>query len=418
VSAAPPRILLLLPAASYRNEAFVAAARRLGAEVIACADYCHRLAPDWGLPPRMAVHFDQPAAAAEAILADLDGRPDAVIAVDDAGLDLAAVLAARLGVPANAPAAVRRLHDKLRFRELLEAAGLPCPAYHALAADGDPDAAAAEMSYPVVVKARRLSGSRGVLRADDRADLRRAVERVRRIQDRSDRASRSLGLVVEEFVPGSEHALEGLVENARLRVLAVFDKPDPLDGPAFEETILVTPSRLGEAAQSALADAVQRALTAAGLTTGPVHAEARINAAGVWLLEVAPRSIGGLCGRILTPALGMPLEEMILRQTLGLPVAQAPPAGAAGAMMIPIPRRGILQRVHNIDAALKVPGVTGVRITAEPGQVLVPPPEGASYLGFMFSQAPTPAEAEIALRLAHLQLAVDLAPEYPARRAG
>ncbi|MFZ5555638.1 MAG: ATP-grasp domain-containing protein [Pseudomonadota bacterium] len=413
-----PQILLLLPAASYRNEAFVAAARRLNAEVIACADYCHRLAPDWGLPARMAVHFDQPEAAADAILADLDARPDAVIAVDDAGLELAAVLAARLGVAANPPAAVRRLHDKLAFRGLLQQAGLPCPAYRALAADGDPSAAAAGLRFPVVAKARRLSGSRGVLRADDPAGLPHAVDRVRAIQDRADRDSRALGLVLEEFIPGSEHALEGLIENGRLRVLALFDKPDPLDGPAFEETILVTPSRLPARTQAALADAVQRITAAAGLTSGPVHAEARVNADGVWLLEAAPRSIGGLCGRILTPALGLPLEELILRQALGRPLPGAGPAEAAGAMMIPIPRRGILQRVHNIDAALRVPGVTGVRITAAPGQLLAPPPDGASYLGFIFSRAPTPAAAEMALRVAHLQLAVDLAPEYPARKAG
>lgn len=412
------RVVLLLPAASYRNEAFVAAARRLDAEVIACADYCHRLAPDWGLPPRMAVHFDQPEAAADAILADLDGRPDAVIAVDDAGVELAAVLAQRLGVPANPPAAVRRLHDKLAFRELLVEAGLRCPPFRGVAGGRDAAAAARALGFPLVVKARRLSGSRGVLRADDAEGLERAVERVRAIQDRADRASRELGLVLEAFIPGSEHALEGLVEGGRLRVLAVFDKPDPLDGPAFEETILVTPSRLPEATQAAFADAVQRAAAAAGLVTGPVHAEARINADGLWLLEAAPRSIGGLCARVLTPALGAPLEELILRQALGLPAPAAGNAGAAGAMMIPIPRRGILQRVHNIDAALKVPGVTGVRITAEPGQLLAPPPEGASYLGFIFSRAATPAEAEIALRVACLQLAVDLAPEYPARKAG
>jgi biotin carboxylase len=408
-------VLLLLPAASYRNEAFVAAARRLDAEVIACADYCHRLAPDWGLPPRMAVHFDQPESAADAILADLDARPDAVIAVDDAGLDLAAVLAQRLGVAANPPAAVRRLNDKRAFRELLLAAGLPCPAFRAVAPDADP--AAAGLPYPVVVKARRLSGSRGVLRADDAAALRRAARQVQAIQDRADRDSRALGLVVEAFIPGSEHALEALVDGGRLQVLAIYDKPDPLDGPAFEETILVTPSRLPAATQAALADAAQRAVTAAGIVTGPLHAEARVNDRGVWLLEAAPRSIGGLCGRILAPALGMSLEERILRQALGRPAPEPRPAPAAGAMMIPIPRRGVLQKVHNVEAALKVPGITAVRITAHPGQRLAPPPEGASYLGFLFSQAATPAEAEMALRIAHLQLAVDLAPEYPARNA-
>ncbi|GIX27915.1 MAG: phosphoribosylglycinamide synthetase [Burkholderiales bacterium] len=411
------RILLLLPTTSYRNEAFAAAARRLGLEVIAAADYCHRLAPGWGLPPRMAVRFDRPEAAARTILAGLGERPDAVLAVDDAGLELAAVLSERLGLPANPPEAVRRLRDKLAFRALLSSSGLPCPRFAHLAASADPLTLLAALDLPVVVKARRLSASRGVIRADDAPGLAAAVERVRAIQRRADRDAERLGLLVEEFIPGSEHALEGLLEDGRLRILALFDKPDPLDGPYFEETILVTPSRLAPEVQRRIAETVERACRLAGLVTGPVHAEARVRGDEVWLLEIAARSIGGLCGRALTQALGMTLEELVLRHALGMDVPEPRTEDAAGVMMIPIPRRGIFRAVHNVEAALKVPGVTEVRITAQPGQVLAPPPEGNTYLGFIFSRGERPEEAEWALRLAHLQLAVELAPGHPVETA-
>lgn len=411
------RVLLLLPTTSYRNEAFTAAARRLGLEVIAAADYCHRLAPGWGLPPRMAVHFDRPEAAAQTVLAGLAERPDAVLAVDDAGLELAAVLSRRLGLPANPPEAVRRVRDKLAFRALLGASGLPCPRFAHLAADADPLPLLAALGLPVVVKARRLSASRGVIRADDAPGLVAAVERVRAIQRRADRDAERLGLLVEEFIPGSEHALEGLLEDGRLRALALFDKPDPLDGPYFEETLLITPSRLPPAVARRLVESVERACLLAGLVTGPVHAEARVRGDEVWLLEIAARSIGGLCGRALTQALGMSLEELVLRHALGMDVPEPRTEDAAGVMMIPIPRRGIFRTVHNVEAALQVPGVTEVCITAQPGQVLAPPPEGNTYLGFIFSRGKRPEEAEMALRLAHLQLAVELSPEYPVENA-
>jgi biotin carboxylase len=411
------RVLLLLPTTSYRNEAFVAAARRLGLAVTAAADYCHRLAPEWGLPPRMAVPFDRPEVAARTLLAELDEQPDAVLAVDDAGLELAALLCRHLGLPANPPEAVRRVRDKLAFRELLSAKGLTCPRFAHLVADADPLSLLATLDLPVVVKARRLSASRGVIRADDAPSFAAAVERVRAIQRRADRDAERLGLLVEEFIPGSEHALEGLLENGRLRVLALFDKPDPLDGPYFEETILVTPSRLEPPVQRRFAESVERACRLAGLVTGPIHAEARVREETVWLLEIAPRSIGGLCSRALIQALGMTLEELILRHALGMALPEPRADEAAGVMMIPIPRRGLLRAVHNVEAALQVPGVVEVRITAQPGEVLAPPPEGNAYLGFIFSRAKRPQEAEMALRLAHLQLAVELSPEYPVENA-
>ncbi len=415
------RVLLLLPTTGYRNDDFLGAAKKLGVEIVAVANYCHQLAPSWGLPPIMALHFDRPEQAADTVLREINGHPDAVLAVDDSGVELAALLAERLGLPGNSAHAVRQVRDKLAFRRLLRERGFLCPEFHHLPSGEDPRKLVPELKFPVVVKARRLSGSRGVIRADDSAALVRAVSWVRAIQSRADRDAQELGLIFEDFIPGREYALEGSLQRGELTTLALFDKPDPLDGPYFEETLYITPSRLPEALQDRIHQEVARACRVAELAAGPVHAEVRINDQGVWILEVAARSIGGLCGRVLTHSLGMSLEELILRQvvaeSLPIPLAVAGESGAAGVMMIPIPRRGVYHGIEGLAAAQSVPGVTGVSITAEPGQIIAPPPDGASYLGFIFSRAASPAEAETALRSAHRRLHFDIRPEYPTTQA-
>ena len=411
------RVLLLLPTTGYRNKDFLAAAKKLGVEIVAVANYCHQLAPSWGLAPIMALHFDRPEQAADTVLREINGNLDAVLAVDDSGVELAALLSERLGLPGNPAHAVRRVRDKLAFRQLLQEREFLCPEFHHLPTGDDPRKLVPELEFPVVVKARRLSASRGVIRADDSEALVRAVNWVRAIQSRADRDAQELGLIIEDFIPGREYALEGTLESGELTTLALFDKPDPLDGPYFEETIYVTPSRLPGALQDRIHQEVARACRFAGLTTGPVHAEVRVNGQGIWILEVAARSIGGLCGRVLTHFLGMSLEELILRQVVAEPLAIAGEGGAAAVMMIPIPRRGIYHGLEGLASAQSVAGVTGVSITAEPGHIVAPPPDGASYLGFIFARAARPAEAENALRIAHRRLQFDIRPEYPVMAA-
>jgi biotin carboxylase len=366
----------------------------------------------------MALHFDRPEQAADTVLREMNGIPDAVLAVDDSGVELAAMLSEHLGLPGNPAQAVRRVRDKLAFRRLLQEREFLCPDLHHLPTAEDPRKLLPDLKFPVVVKARRLSASRGVIRADDPEELMRAVNWVRTIQTRADRDAQELGLIIEDFIPGCEYALEGSLQRGELTTLALFDKPDPLDGPYFEETLYITPSRLPEALQDRIHQEVARACRAAGLMTGPVHAEVRVNHKGIWILEVAARSIGGLCGRVLTHLLGMSLEELILRQV----VAESPPTalpiaaegGAAGVMMIPIPRRGIYRGLEGFTVAQSVHGVTGLVITVEPGQIIAPPPDGASYLGFIFARGASPADAEMALRIAHRRLYFDIRPEYPA----
>jgi biotin carboxylase len=416
------RVLLLWPTTSYRADDFLAAARRLGIEVSIGSDRCHEIAKLWphGEEPyyqAVPLDFRHPERAVGAICTLFAERPlGAVVPTDDHTAVVAAMAAEALGLPANPPGAVWAARDKRRLRARLAFAGVPSPACQVFPADADPQVLSVPL--PCVVKPPHLSASRGVIRADDRAGFVAAFGRVAALLALPEVLARlpdeRPAILVEAFVPGMEVALEGLVEQGRLRVLALFDKPDPLDGPFFEETLYVTPSRLDQAEQSAIAEVAQRGVAALGLRTGPVHAELRLPPGGEpVLIELAARSIGGLCSRTLRFGAGVSLEELILASALGRPLAPTPlerEGRAAGVAMIPIPRRGILRAVHGEVEARAVPLVEGITITAPLGSELVPLPEGSSYLGFVFARAADPAAVEGALREALARLCFEITP--------
>jgi len=404
------RVLLLLPSATYRAADFLEAARALDVDVVVASEQRQTLAEAMG---DRALHLDlhDRDAATEAIVALARRGPiDAVVAVDDQGVLVAAEAAARLGLPANPHAAVAATRDKAVMRRAFAAAGVPQPTYRVVGPEDDVAAVASALGFPCVVKPLSLSGSRGVIRADDPVATDAAATRVRRILEEADEDAGG-PLLVERFVEGDEVALEGLLRAGRLEVLTVFDKPDPLDGPYFEETIYVTPSRKGSATLARIASHTADAIRALGLREGPVHAELRVSGDDVCVLEVAARSIGGLCSRALRFGAGVRLEELILRHALGLPLdGLHRESAAAGVMMLPIPRAGVLVAVHGQDEARAVPGIAGLEITIHPGRPVQPLPEGDRYLGFLFARAATPAEVEHALRTAHGQLEVVIDP--------
>lgn len=403
------RILLLLPSATYRAADFLEAARALDVEVVVASEQRQTLAGAMG---DRALHLDlhDPDVAAGAIVALARRSPlDAVVAVDDQGVLVAAEAAARLGLPANPPAAVAATRDKALMRRALARTGVPQPAYRVVGPEGDVAAVASELGYPCVVKPVSLSGSRGVIRVDDLSATEAAVTRVRRILDDAHEDPDG-PLLVERFVDGDEVALEGLLRAGRLEVLTVFDKPDPLDGPYFEETIYVTPSRKDPATLATLASRTADAIGAIGLREGPIHAELRVSGDDVFVLEVAARSIGGLCSRALRFGAGVRLEEVILRHALGLSLdGVRREAVAAGVMMLPIPRAGVLAAVHGQDRARAVTGIAGLELTVPPGRPVQPLPEGDRYLGFLFARGATPADVEQSLRTAHacLEILID-----------
>jgi biotin carboxylase len=389
------RVVLVLPTSTYRATDFVEAAAALGATVVVASDREQLLA---ATDRALTVDLHDAEGTAAAVEA-LDGRApvDAIVAVDDQGVVVAAEAAARLGLPHNSPEAVAATRDKSKLRQALGRAEVRQPSFRLVEDDQLPD-----LPFPWVVKPLSLSGSTGVIRVDDTEAAPATFERVRTIAG-DERAP----LLVETFVAGPEVAIEGLLRDGALEVLAVFDKPDPLDGPYFEETIYVTPSRHAAADLAEVRRLAQQACTALGLTEGPVHAEARLSPEGPVLLEVAGRSIGGLCARTLRFGAGVSLEELILRHALGLPTdGLVREDVAAGVMMLPIPASGILREVAGQDEARAVPGVVGLEITVPKGRAVRTLPEGDRYLGFLFARGDTPAEVEAALRLAHACLDV------------
>ena len=392
-------LLLFAATTGYQIRVFADAARRLGVDVTLATDRCHILDDPWG-DRAIAVKFDQ----IEESLKALRGlRVDGVAAVGDRPAVLAAAAAEMLGVAFHPLAAALACHDKHLSRQRFQAAGMRVPAFFRAGLTDDPAALSARAPYPCVLKPLGLSGSRGVIRADSPDEFVAAFRRIARIGERD--------LQVESYIPGREFAVEGLITGGKLQPIAIFDKPDPMEGPFFEETIYVTPSRETATVQAALIETTAQAAAALGLRHGPVHAELRYNDQGAWILEVHARPIGGLCARAIRMADGIPLEEVILVHALGGHVWMARVDGpASGVMMIPIPRQGgIYQGVEGVELALAVAGIEDVTITATEGQLLVPLPEGSSYLGFIFARGETAEGVELALRRSHAELKFHIA---------
>jgi biotin carboxylase len=407
------RVMLLMTAQTYRAQPFLAAAERLGIEVATAIDMPSPLAQQSNA--QIGVDFHDPDQATHAIRAFAARRPlDAIISVDDSGSMIAAQASAALGLPHNSVAAAAAARDKHRMRTLLAQASVPSPPFQLCSTADDSHALAAQLTYPCVIKPLRRSGSQGVIRADDPAQFSAAMARLDRLLHALDPAPGPMPFLVEQFIPGVEVALEGILDHGRLRVLALFDKPDPLDGPFFEETIYVTPSRLPDPIQAAIADCATQAAAALGLREGPMHAELRINQAGPWIVEVAGRSIGGLCAKTLRFGTDASLEELILRQACGLPITMLDrERRAGGVMMIPIPAAGLLKRVTGVAAAEAVPGIEEIQITAKLHYPITPLPEGDSYLGFIFARGETPDAVDAALRAAHRLLDIVIESSIP-----
>ena len=445
---APARILLITPPGSYRVHAYLEAARDLGLEMLVASEGEHSLVPE--LNGGVRVDLADPAAVVEQVLAAHCNRPiAAVVATDDATVEIANRAAAALGLAHNAPCAARTTRRKDLARAALAAAGLAVPKVRRVDLRRPIRPQLDGIEFPCVVKPLAMSASRGVIRADDLLGLEAACRRAGAIvagtmagASAGALAGASAGtmagataaavtgtaagaeerhtLLVESFVPGPEIALEGMLASGELTVLAIFDKPDPLDGPFFEETIYVTPSRLPRSVQALAAERVREGCAAYGLTEGPVHAELRIHDGDAWIIEIAGRTIGGDCARLFTFGAGTGLEHLVLQRALGR-VPDGPLRGdsrAAGVLMIPTPGAGTLRRVEGVMAASRIPGIEEVSITVREGYELIPLPEGGTYLGFVFALGDDPARVEASLRRAQATIRVIVAPSLAVEIAG
>jgi phosphoribosylaminoimidazole carboxylase (NCAIR synthetase) len=433
------RVLLLATTTGYQTRAFGEAAERLGVDLVFATDRCDMLEDPWRDAALAIRFYDESGSVATIVDAASRFPIDGVMAVGDRPTVIAAQAMNALGLSGHPPSAAAVARNKHATRERLKAAGLPTPLFVASVQDDVPGHFST-VGFPMVVKPLALSGSRGVIRVNDEKELVAALLRIRKLLAAADiqaeRHDAHKLVIAEQFIEGREFAVEGLMNRGSLDVLAIFDKPDPLDGPFFEETIYLTPSNAPAGTQTAIVGAVADATKAIGLHHGPVHAECRVNSRGVVVLEVAARPIGGLCARalrfvrrehppiesrVVAHRTRLPVwpvgteisfEELLLRHALGEDSTWwQREACASGVMMIPIPKRGIYRGVSGIDEAKAVPGVVDVRMTAKPDQVLIPLPEGSSYLGFIFARAECAADVDLTLRAAHARLTFTIAPE-------
>jgi biotin carboxylase len=417
------RILLFATKLGYQTRSFQAAADKLGIEIAYVTDRCSRLDDPWS-DRALPVRFELAEGAAGAVLEAQRGLyVDGILAVGDRPTPAAAYVACGLGVLYHHPASVEACRSKLRMREALRDAGLPVPWFRSVSLEPLPEPSFLGIQYPCILKPVSLSASQGVTRVNDRVEFISGAERLKRLlhspEVRATREPHLNEMLVEGYLEGREVAVEALLTQGSLRILAVFDKPDPLEGPYFEETIYVTPSRLAPVQQHSIEKCLLDSVRALGLTHGPVHAEFRLNDRGVWPIEVAARPIGGLCARALRFVLlenseHIGLEELLLLHALGMPGSDAPRESQASAvMMIPVPHSGILESVEGQEKALTVPGITHLEITARLHDFIAAWPEGSSYLGFLFARAVKPEKAEQALREAHSKLHFTLTSRLP-----
>jgi len=407
----PGRLLLIAPHASYRTAPYLAAAKALGVDVLLASQTRHSIVAAY--TEGLYIDLQQPKAALADLIAASRLKPfDAVIGTDDDTTELAARVAQVLGLKHNPPEAARLARRKDLARAHLAAKNVRVPAHRTIDLRVPIDAQIADLAYPCVLKPTAMSASRGVIRADDPSSLRQAIARIERLLSTDAQGEERHRILVEQFVPGIEIAVEGLLSAGELELLAIFDKPDPLDGPYFEETYYVSPTRLDVRTQKSVRDEIAAACRGYGLTEGPVHAECRLNDEGVWIIEVAARTIGGLCARLLRFGTGYGLEELVLAHALDRPIERLDGDGAAGVLMVPIPQAGILRRIEGLLDAESVPLIEEVHIQIREGYELVPLPEGSSYLGFIFARGPDVGQVEAALRKAHACLKIVVAPLF------
>jgi biotin carboxylase len=405
------RLLLIAPPNSYRTVSFLEAARRRGIDALVASEGRFSLVSE--IADGLHIDLQDPAALDELLAANASQPFAGVVATDDASVELGSRIAGALGLPHNPPRSALYSRRKDLSREVLAAADVPVPAFRHIDLKQPLAPQLEGLVYPCVVKPLALSASRGVVRADDAGELAAAIGRVQSILagEVTREGFVTSHLLVEAFVSGPEVALEGLLHAGRLDVLALFDKPDPLEGPFFEETYYISPSRHAVAVQARITQRVEQACRALGLVEGPVHAELRIRGEDGVIMEVASRTIGGECARLLQFGTGQGLEDLVIAHAVGRPLPVQAQAGGAGVLMIPIPQGGILRRIEGIIAARAVPDIEEILINIREGYELVPLPEGASYLGFMFARADSPAAAEAALRAAHAKLKIVVAPK-------
>jgi biotin carboxylase len=407
----PGFVLLVAPSGSYRIVPYLNAVQSLGINILVVSNSEHSLVPE--VAAGITVDFSNLPQARKTILGAIAKLNIlCVLATDDSCVTLCSQIAGVLKLPHNSTAASELTHRKDLARQALRKSGCNTPEFQVIKLDPSPENLI-NIEYPVVVKPLSMSGSRGVIRANSDKEL---IEACRRIDSILENAKQTgyvrEHLLVESYLDGAEFAIEGFMINGKFHLLTIFDKPEPLTGPFFEETYYITPSQLDKNEQRGLIDEIIKCCEAYGLTHGPLHAEARITNNGVVLLELAARTIGGQCGQLIEFSLKQKLEELVIQGMCGQLPETPGSSEAAGVLMIPVTSSGILRRIEGLTAALQVKHIKDIEIHIREGYELVPLPEGSSYLGFIFAQAPDYTQTYEALKIAYRKLKFVTQPNW------
>lgn len=394
------RLLLISHHNSYRIASYIKAAKNLSLDVTIASQGKHSLVTE--VADGLHVNFDDTESALKEIIKENNKKPFAgILGSDDQTVELAAQAAKVLHLPHNPPEAAQYSHRKDLARAKLTLADRNVPFHCLLNLTKPIKNQIIDLPLPCVVKPLNMSASRGVIRVDNTEQLKVACERLRPILADSPNIFEQTHILIEAYIDGIEIAYEGYLQNKKLNTITIFDKPDQLTGPYFAETIYVTPSSLDNDLQLAIKMEIEKSCKAYGLVTGSIHAECRIDKNNkVWILEIASRTIGGDCARILDNN-NYSLEEMAILLSIGKNITIKKSKKARAVMMIPIKQKGLLKRVEGLSLANKVKHIDSIDIIINQGHELIPLPEGNQYLGYIFSSADTSEKATEAIRMAY-----------------
>ena len=368
------KLLLVIPENSYKSNDFVVAAEKLGIDFLIITD-SEQVSSKFS-DTVIINKFD-----AELNKNNLKKLKDVthVLPVDHSALKFSGYLVDLLEVKGNKLESINLSMNKYESRKIFNSL-LDIKVNNEIIKNIDDVNTFINKNGTSVLKPIYGTASKSVLKINNVEKNKEQIEKL--MQDCFDQ-----DLVIEEYIDGKEYALEGTIINSELKKIVIFDKPVEYKHPYFEESIYITPSELSSEAEKRVVSIVDKACKKIGLEDGPVHVEFKINENQIFIIEINPRMIGGLCSRCLSFGLfKVSLEEIILHAFMNNELKNIELLNNyVGVLMIPTPKSGKFISI-NKEELEKIPNISNVEITVPEGSDLLEPPYGDKYLGFAFSQ--------------------------------
>ncbi len=368
------KLLLVIPENSYKSNDFVVAAEKLGIDFLIITD-SEQVSSKFS-DTVIINKFD-----AELNKNNLKKLKDVthVLPVDHSALKFSGYLVDLLEVKGNKLESINLSMNKYESRKIFNSL-LDIKVNNEIIKNIDDVNTFINKNGTSVLKPIYGTASKSVLKINNVEKNKEQIEKL--MQDCFDQ-----DLVIEEYIDGKEYALEGTIINSELKKIVIFDKPVEYKHPYFEESIYITPSELSSEAEKRVVSIVDKACKKIGLEDGPVHVEFKINENQIFIIEINPRMIGGLCSRCLSFGLfKVSLEEIILHAFMNNELKNIELLNNyVGVLMIPTPKSGKFISI-NKEELENIPNISNVEITVPEGSDLLEPPYGDKYLGFAFSQ--------------------------------